>query len=286
MTDILLKCDMGTHGCTASGVRIGIADYYEELKSANYLYCSSDTCSGELRPTKSGAKKLKFFSLDQARIERQEDREKVLGKRKPFQGSYDERDSGDETEDDEDDPEFKLLVVFRPSLRYTADAKEADRLAFDNTLSAKTTGIVSITNPIDGERTKSTATAMGRPAWDLAKKKGAVNAKRYSLGSKNYYEWCHLLADTLGGACDSKNLVAAHYAVNTYMLSIESHLKAKDYKVNVTAYCKHTDIADYIDYQIWTSPTKSVTVRIDGHITKYNALDHSATINLLKSKGI
>jgi hypothetical protein len=73
------------------------------------------------------------------------------------------------------------------------------------------------------------------------------------------FEWCHLIADSLGGPTEQANLACATYHANTAMLCIERELKGKTYlDVRVEMDVRRgTHIAEKITYQIRKTPSHS-----------------------------
>ncbi|NYZ13295.1 hypothetical protein HL658_12100 [Azospirillum sp. RWY-5-1] len=77
-------------------------------------------------------------------------------------------------------------------------------------------------------------------------------------------EWCHLIADSLGGPTAADNLVAASYGANTYMAVIEALLKGHTaLRVTVKAYCSADHFAELIVYKIDYNH-HSISFDIDG----------------------
>jgi hypothetical protein len=89
------------------------------------------------------------------------------------------------------------------------------------------------------------------------------------------FEWCHLVADSLGGESIPKNLVAASFCANTFMAALEAMLKAQSaLSLSVTVECTSPHAADFIKYVI-THPAKqkSITFDIDALAMGFSALD-------------
>ena len=88
---------------------------------------------------------------------------------------------------------------------------------------------------------------------------------------------CHLHGDRLGGTCDPSNLVAAHYAVKTYMLAIEEVIATKTtHQTCVLAYCTTPDVADAIVYRVLrkSDSRQVMEIVIDGRITRFSQIDY------------
>lgn len=219
-------------------------------------------------------------------------RRKGRGIRRPDREfSYEKpEDLSDEVLDDSDDFDFIAPIDFTPSMRYTTGRTTAARALtgvhpgkFD-----KTTGRVRIDNAISGERQKSTAACFGgKPAWQFAKSAGAHNAGNYSVISKNHYEWCHLQGVALGGKTLPGNLCAGHYALNTWMMTIEGVLQGKrGFEIEVTAYCEKKDIIDRLVYDIYTRNTLKLRLVADGRMRYFSRIDYESLIAVMRNAGI
>jgi len=111
--------------------------------------------------------------------------------------------------------------------------------------------------------------------------------KSSEAGDSSSEEWCHLIAASLGGETISKNLVAASYACNTYMATIESFLSARtDLTVEVTAYCEKQDVGEWIEYKIFKRTGSKILVvyQIDARAASFSKLDKDAVDKELKLK--
>lgn len=203
-------------------------------------------------------------------------------KRKRTPASYVEEDEDDEPPRkkfarEEEDDEWLLPVEFNPSMRLTAERMEAARsLSQSSTGTVKTTDRIKIGNAIPGERERKTHEHFNNvSAWRLARNHGAPNANKFTAHKKNHYEYCHLLGVALGGRTNLGNLVAGHYALNTYMMAIESRLQGSGFEVEVTAYCSYPHIADFVKYRVYKSKqtTPFIDIDIDGRITRFSRLD-------------
>lgn len=89
------------------------------------------------------------------------------------------------------------------------------------------------------------------------------------------YEWCHLVADSLGGPSTPDNLVAASFCANTFMAALEAMLKAQTaLSLSVTAHCTSPHAADFIEYVITHRATqKSIKFEIDALAMGFSAAD-------------
>lgn len=93
------------------------------------------------------------------------------------------------------------------------------------------------------------------------------------------WEWCHLIADSLGGATAHDNLVAGGYHANTAMLYIEMACKGRsELEVQVTAALSAPDVAEVITYEIRLAKQKKVlfTRTIDSRTPGFAQADAEA----------
>lgn len=82
-------------------------------------------------------------------------------------------------------------------------------------------------------------------AWRYA---GTTN---YSKNKFTSSEWCHLIADSLGGPSTGDNLVAASFSANTYMAAIEAMLQSQSaLSLEVIVHCSAKCLAEWIEYNI------------------------------------
>ena len=83
------------------------------------------------------------------------------------------------------------------------------------------------------------------PAWRY------VGSTAYSINRFDSSEWCHLVADSLGGPSEPGNLVAASFSANTYMAALEALLKGQSaLSLTVTAHCSAPNLGERIFYRI------------------------------------
>lgn len=200
-----------------------------------------------------------------------------------------ESDSEEEKKEKEEDPEWEPPSnSFNIAMRYTG----SNMLTPRNT---KTTYFNKTKTKVKSARIKGTA---GRKSTNSVmgvaiEGKGTISAnswvkKKKVLYNKSQlylnYDWCHLIADSLGGATTHDNLVAARYSANTYMAVIELYLKGRtDLTVKVIAYCSSSHIAEFIVYQIFNSKLKSYQFIIDAKINYFSKLNARQVIKELKS---
>lgn len=199
-------------------------------------------------------------------------------------------DSDDSFEqDDSDDLDFIALVDFSPRMRLTTGRTGQVRdFLGGHAGTAKSTGLVAIANPILGEREKSTNACFGNvAAWQHAQNHGAPNAGNYSKVARNHYEWCHLQAVSLGGKTRQTNLAAGHFALNTWMMTVEGIIQGKSgLKIEVTAYCVNPHVIDSLRYDIYSGNTLKIRLVADGRMSLFSQIDYDALVDKLKRVGI
>lgn len=206
-------------------------------------------------------------------------------------------DSEDEAELEEmarieeiEDPGFEPPVEFRPEMRYSTSMVARVIGALHNV--TKSIGPVQIGAKDEAERRKQTkGEFLNVPAWKFALNAGAPNAGRWARGSQNHYEYCHLQGCALGGRTVRANLVAGHYALNTYMMVIEGVLQAKtNLWIEVKVHCVHHDVADALEYIVHEQTVRGLVRRwgciIDGRITGFDANDALQVKNAMAHAGI
>ncbi len=88
-------------------------------------------------------------------------------------------------------------------------------------------------------------------------------------------EWCHLIADSLGGPSEPRNVVAASYSANTYMAALEALLQGQAAcRVEVTVRCSAAHIGEWIFYRVaHRASGQSYQVEIDGQAAGFCATD-------------
>jgi hypothetical protein len=112
---------------------------------------------------------------------------------------------------------------------------------------------------------------MGGSAWKHVDPKGTP----FSEDRFNSFEWCHLIAASLGGPTVKDNLVAASFACNTEMNVIERCLQGRtELRLVVRAHCARKDVAEMIEYQVVYKNQSSPFIRwIDGTNTAFTKHD-------------
>ena len=165
------------------------------------------------------------------------------------------------------DPEYVPQVDFTPNMRFT----DASGPSMTQRVPSTVTGLVqtpfemiSKSHTITNKAGRGDTGAVMALALTFPKPKklsaytwanwGGVSPARGMPYTKNKYcslEWCHLIADSLGGPTMCDNLVAASYAANTYMMTIEEKLNAQsNLSIQIKAECSRDHVAEFIYYTV------------------------------------
>lgn len=171
-------------------------------------------------------------------------------------------DFGEERGDDAGS--FSVAKRFHMPMRYTPESCNIDGLTgFIAYSVTKTLGGVFIFERRSAFRKilGNAGRIQGKPVMGLTAVEAAANAGRNldrpRCGKEGTFqpvawEWCHLVADSLGGASVTHNFVAASFCCNTYMGVIEGFLTGRgDLAVQVTSYGPAGAVADWIVYEIY-----------------------------------
>lgn len=107
------------------------------------------------------------------------------------------------------------------------------------------------------------------PAWKHA------GTTKHSVDKYASSEWCHLVADSLGGPSVPLNVAAASYSANTYMAAMEVMLKGQaSLTLEVTFRCSAPHVGEWIFYRITHRPSGQFTlVEIDARAGGFSATD-------------
>jgi hypothetical protein len=190
-------------------------------------------------------------------------------------------DSKQETKEAKDDPAWAPPPKYTIDQRLTSGPRRTYRQKFSHNLNLLKTnsGDVLADSPGRGNANG----VMGGTAWQRVDPNGTP----YKDDPKNSFDWCHLIADSLGGKTEVVNLVAASYGCNTEMSVIERRLKARtELSLEVKAYCSRKDIAEYIEYVVRYGTNAKVFRRwIDGTNKAFTKLDQ-LDLELLVDKWI
>lgn len=193
----------------------------------------------------------------------------------------------------EDDPEYVPKSDFTPAMRFTdpvwgnasfrIPASVATIIHTDFKMTSNDHKITGACGRTD------TGTEMARAlrnsvaplrkvsafTWANWKTDPPTRGKSYKVDKKRSLEWCHLIADSLGGPTHETNLVAASYGANTFMMTIEEKLNAKtNLTIQVTAECSSDHVAEFIYYTIKKSSTIQQTWLIDARNDNFSQADY------------
>lgn len=187
---------------------------------------------------------------------------------------------------EETDPEFEPAKNFNPAMRYTTGSYSgrARNLTLYDPNHEKDSKLTQVAGAANRPVATSVAMAAALKAtigsrpqisayswvnWNKLVKRG----KPFKTSPKESFEWCHLVADCLGGPTDVSNLVAASYCANTFMLVIEQKLQSKtDLKVQVVVDCSEPHVAEFIRYTVHKG-NKSKEWVIDARAIEFSASD-------------
>jgi len=168
----------------------------------------------------------------------------------------------------EADPEYVPNVPFNPAMRMTDPSWGNATCRNPLTAAALVQTPFTMTTPdftisVKAGRPADTGSTMAAalPVAPLKKvsaytwanwgQNPATRGMRYTVDKKRSLEWCHLIADSLGGPTHADNLVAASYGANTFMMTIEEQLNAKStLNVQVTVTCSGDHVAEFIYYTV------------------------------------
>lgn len=192
--------------------------------------------------------------------------------------------------DNSEDDLYSPGICFTPSIRLSASDGTC-RTVFPGGL--KMLGGVWVQV---GESYKNTTTALFSKPAEMAKKLGPGAApgllsadewvaKKGRTAGGLKFEWCHIVADCLGGATTWNNLVAGGYNANTHMMYIEMACKGRGYlEVGVEVYVKDDFIAEYIVYHIRErgSNRASISFRIDSFSAGFSRKNRDDLTAILK----
>jgi hypothetical protein len=105
----------------------------------------------------------------------------------------------------------------------------------------------------------------------------AGRGQPHNQGTKvQWLEWCHLIADSLGGPTVHTNLVAASYSANTEMNVIEQRIQGRnELEVEVEVHCNRAHVAEIIIYRVRhpLRPNNAFVHYVDAHNAFFNRHD-------------
>lgn len=180
---------------------------------------------------------------------------------------------------DSDDDEYAPPARFNPNMRLTKGSQRKvlrSLYAYDTTLT-KVVGRIQVTS----SHTRSmSSTNQNAVMGLLILGKGTLSAWQHA-GRTDYLkdryksaEWCHLVADCLGGPTSPTNLVAASFAANTEMMAIENLLMGRTaFQVRVEARCDTAHVAERILYNVYCKKSHHWLWEIDGQNDYFTKAD-------------
>lgn len=198
----------------------------------------------------------------------------------------------------EEDAEYVARVQFNPAMRLTVDGANATcrpriqmMMLCQNALTMTVAPphlITAKAGRVDTGSTMARYLKVGRPALAAYRTLSAytwanwglhppTRGRAYTQFPKLSLEWCHLVADSLGGPTIGANLVAASYAANTAMLAIEEQLHARTtIRIEITAWCGQDNVAEFLDYRIIRPNAAERTITIDARNDCFTRADYTA----------
>ena len=189
----------------------------------------------------------------------------------------DPSDEEDELED-EDDTEYVPAPEFNPEMRYSTGGTFVLARAATGPTTMRSTPWTRVTKPAGRGNTNAQFNGLS------AQSHGTTTV----VGNPGPFEWCHLIADSLGGPTTAINLFCGTFHANTAMLCIERILRGKtEFEVQVEIELQQgTHVAEKITYRVRrarsaTQATKRAAPApfeevIDGLATGCTARDGSA----------
>lgn len=279
--------------CSACGdkMAIGLETFNRLVRENQQVGCLVEHCVGTMHP--SGKLITRRTTADAGLLYEFQVARRDVSRKRALVNYADASDDEDQMPDakrrktrESEDEAWAPAEQYTPAMRFTTHDMETNlRLGPPSGLTLKQLSCTRITAALPGERQKSTKSPMGAAAWRHAQKFGAPNAGSFTLGSRDHYEWCHLQAVSLGGSTIAANLVAAHYALNTYMSVVEEHLRGKTHlEVGIDVYCTHADVADYIVYSVYRATDRKclISLNMDGRMTCFSVADRERVKARLK----
>lgn len=215
-----------------------------------------------------------------------------------FSNQADDSDvEGDSDGDDESsaDEYFEKCSTFNHSMRLTGDGGSPGyhsqaRTIFNN--------LDATHRIVKGQRVQGSAANSLDKQTLMAKKLGPGLGNKLSASvymgltgktKDNKAEWCHVIADCLGGMTVAENLFAGSFACNSYMEAIETSIKGHAFQLDITVDCSKAHCGSRVVYKI-SHKTKSMTWTIDAQAKYFNADDQGQVFNeaqeFVKTSGI
>lgn len=156
----------------------------------------------------------------------------------------DDEDPSDEEDEreDEDDTEYVPAPEFNPEMRYSTGGTFGLARGVAGPTTIRSTPWTRVTKPAGRGNTNAQFAGLS------AQSHGTATV----LGNHGPFEWCHLIADSLGGPTSAVNLFCGTFHANTAMLCIERILRGKtEFEVQVEIELRHgTHVAEKITYRV------------------------------------
>lgn len=152
-----------------------------------------------------------------------EQKEDLLRQAELAQAEHDE-DEMDEEPEDEEDEEYVPSPDFNPDLRFTG-AGTFKPAKFHFGTHVKSTPWTRVTGKAGRGNTAAQFNNTTAEQYGTQHAPGYVGQAPATGQSR--FEWCHLIADSLGGPTSQANLFCGTYHANTAMLCIEKVLRGK-----------------------------------------------------------
>jgi hypothetical protein len=190
-------------------------------------------------------------------------------------GSDDDGPSSSEDDDEDDEDFLPPARDYNVAMRFHG-GRHAVRAGFPAITDILTCPWTQIGMPAGRASTNAVMGLAINGRGNLSAQKHSGRGVAYKVNRFRSEEWCHLLADSLGGPTSAANLVAAGYAANTFMAVIESKIQRNNkLDVKVKVYCSAPWVAEHIVYKLRATGNSAVqiTFSIDAVCTDFDATD-------------
>lgn len=187
----------------------------------------------------------------------------------------DDSDSSAEEEDDlDEDPNYaETRTQFHINMRYTA----GERRPFPPDPRGIVGAALNEGKSIAGVRIGDPAGRLSaRGVMGMSARACSGRGQPFKRDPKKSEEWCHVLADSLGGQSIPANFVAASYCANTEMCAMEVCLKGQTaFRVSVAVWTSAEHVAEAFYYRIH-GPHHTFRRLIDARNNRFTRLDGDA----------
>lgn len=153
-------------------------------------------------------------------------------------------------EDEADDPSYAPAPAFDPALRYSGTGSFVLTRHLKTPTTPQSTPWTGITQSLNTAR--NTAAQFNGISAEAHGKQYAAEYTGAPSNTGKAFEWCHLIADCLGGSTSAANLCCGSFHANTAMLCLENVLRGKTWlEVKVDVELRHgTYVAEKIRYMV------------------------------------